>query len=197
MGLSKNGGTNRCFILDNPIKIIWGYPYFRKPPCVNMYTHPPGPACVNVLAPTLAPQPPQRMWRCRSSAVARCPAASATALPGAAPLTATVGISGRPAKSGENLRIYHWNWGFTRKWHEITRNLHEFTMTYWKLRDYETCWYLVSIVNDIQWHSMTIWGTVVLRSFPSHLSTYVLQGKNHQQNSQEAHSSLHSKEEST
>ena len=62
------------------------------------------PACANVLAPTLAPQPPQRMALCRSSAVARCPAASATALPGAAALPATVGISGRPAKHVEKTR---------------------------------------------------------------------------------------------
>ena len=71
----------------------------------------PCPACANVLAPTLAPQPPQRMALCRSSAVARCPAASATALPGAAALPANVGISGRPAKRGENEGNCHENLG--------------------------------------------------------------------------------------
>ena len=66
-------------------------PQHKKP------LHDPHPgACVSVVAPTFAPQPPQRIVVCRSSSVARCPAAAATA-PTPRPLGSVVpGISGRP-----------------------------------------------------------------------------------------------------
>ena len=29
-----------CFIMENPVKwMIWGYPYFRKPPCIYIYIY--------------------------------------------------------------------------------------------------------------------------------------------------------------